>query len=482
MRSLQLRFAIVVAFAAIWTSLSIPQASAQAGLNTSGSSNCTLADFDTTIRFVNGPGDYFTLVFDKLNISMVTCVFDGAMYGPSLVPVAVEGHKQVDICYDCENRLPNGFYPIIPPLRVPPETVVRQTFRWKTVRHDSEPCVHLEWLANPILLVTPSLFEPVCSDVEVSRFSLVDPKVSADMQSEKNPGKLFRLGGVKAEYYPTERFSLHVSLAHSDSTGSVNDKRCPTLYLRERSPDGATRIDEVTPLSFVGCEFHALGHAIGDWQSGFDLDSGSTSRWEGVGEHEMQIFQLASSLDAPTIRFNSSNVLKLKIIDSITAPRTWGPKVAGIAADITLDKETYQVGEDVPLHIAIEDFDAGLPLYVVDPVWDPCEVIGLQVQDATARTLPVNERYPHWSICTGHGFGPRPFPVRKVIAIEKSLGAEGWLPNHPGTYTVVVEWAPCFKPKATEAGSAISRMETYAVARAVATIKVVENAASSQPR
>jgi hypothetical protein len=50
----------------------------------------------------------------------------------------------------------------------------------------------------------------------------------------------------------------------------------------------------------------------------------------------------------------------------------------------------------------------------------------------------VNERFPNSSICMGHGFGPRPLPKGKIVPIERNLRAEGWLPNRPGTYNVVV--------------------------------------------
>jgi hypothetical protein len=55
------------------------------------------------------------------------------------------------------------------------------------------------------------------------------------------------------------------------------------------------RIDEVQPLAFKGCSQAALGYESGDWKSGFDLDSGANSRWEGIGQHEFEVFQLAGS-------------------------------------------------------------------------------------------------------------------------------------------------------------------------------------------
>ncbi len=406
--------------------------SAQAGLNLTGASNCTAVDFDTTLKFTNGPGDYYDIVIDKRNISRRTCVFDGPMYGPSMVYDQVPGFEPIGICYDCENRLSNGQYPVLHPLPIDPGQAARQVFRWKTTSSkDGKPCVQPKWTADPVLLVAPSLLKPICSDVEVSRFSLV-PSVDPTLTPQLN------LTSDKDTYYQGEFFSLRISRAESGSQSPSEGERCPTLYLRERSPDGTTRIDEVKPLSFKSCEPYALGHQPGDWQSGFEIDSGANRRWAGVGEHQVQVFQLSSSVDAPQLRFTFSNAFRFQIVDGATVPRRWGPRVEGIAADLTLDSDTFKVGEDISLHLAVANFDAEVPIYTMDPVWDPCDVVSIEVQDAHGRPLPVDGRFPNWSLCTGHGFAPRQVEKGKIIPLEKKLGAEGWLPNHPGTYTIVV--------------------------------------------
>jgi len=265
-------------------------------------------------------------------------------------------------------------------------------------------------------------------------------------------------------------FTLRVLGTEPNHETLSKEDSCPTLYLRQRSPDGATRIDEVKPLAFKGCSRTVLGHEPGDWQSGFDLDSGANSKWEGVGEHEFEVFQLSGSRDEAKIHFVSSNILRVQIADPTAIQRQWGQRVKGIAADITLDKDTYRVGEDVPLHLAIEDFNADVPIYSWDPTWDPCMVLGIELQDAGGTPLPVNERFPHSSICTGHGFGPRPFPKGKVVAIERKLRAEGWLPNHPGTYKVVITWSPCFgRRDELPTGGWTADLKPYAIVHATAT-------------
>jgi len=469
-----------VLFLSIFGMLFLALPSFGQGLNLSGSSNCTAADFDANVHFVNAPDDYYSIVIDKRNISRQPCVFDGPTYGPSLVPDRVPGDKPFALCYDCENRLPNGQYragrPLDHPLTLDPGEVARQTFRWKT-RAPSEAirCLQLQWMAGPILLVTPSLLKQICSDVEVSRFSKV-PHTDSAAQTEAADGasdQAFKLSAGKATYDAGEMFSVRLSSTVTGPMAPPRPDNCPTLYLRERSPDGSTRIDEVQPLAFQGCGRPVLGHQPGDWQSGFELNSGVNTRWMGIGEHALVVFQLAGSLDDPQLRFVSSNVLRVQLADPATIQRKWGTRVKGIAADVTLDKDTFQVGEDIPLHMAIEDFDAKVPVYSWDPVWDPCMVVGIEVQDASGHPLSPSERFPNWSICTGHGFGPRPVEKGKLIPLEQTLGMDGWLPNHPGTYAVVVTWAPCFGPKSAPARGFAADLKAYAVVHATATIRVV---------
>jgi hypothetical protein len=162
----------------------------------------------------------------------------------------------------------------------------------------------------------------------------------------------------------------------------------------------------------------------------------------GIGEHTLEVWQLVNVAGEGQLRFAVSNVLRIQIADPSLIERKWGTPVKGIAADISLEKDMYQVGEDVPLHLAIENFDAEEMVYGDDPLWDPCGVIRIEVQDITGHTLAASERAPNWTLCTGHGFGPRPYAKGKVIPMERTLGGEGWLPNHVGTFIVVVTWAP----------------------------------------
>ncbi|MGA7929088.1 MAG: hypothetical protein WCA20_24195, partial [Candidatus Sulfotelmatobacter sp.] len=413
----------------------------ESGVNTSGASNCTIADFDTNLSFANEPNKYYAIIVNKRNISSHPCAFDAPMYGPTFYPDRVSGDRPFALCYDGENRLANGQYPLVRPVSLAPGQIVRQEFRWKTSPpSEAIRCLQPKWMSGPAMLVAPSLIKQICSDIEVSRFTLVPNSDSAATEAQANGVPRVRelkLSSDKGTYYAREGFSLRVVRTENSVQTPAKPDRCPVLYLRERSPNGATRIDEVHPLAFKGCSGSALGYESGDWESGFEVDSGANSRWEGMGEHVFAVSQLAGSTDDSQIRFLSSNDLRVQIADPSLIQRRW-ERAKGVGADITLDKDTYGLGEDVPLHLAIQDFDADVTLYTWDPLWDPCMVVGIEVQDAAGHPLPVNERFPDSSICTGHGFGPKPFAKGKVVPLERKLRAEGWLPNHPGTYTIVL--------------------------------------------
>ena len=462
--------------------LTVPSA-AQPGLNLSGASNCSVADFDTHLKFLNGPGDLFSILIEKRNISSHPCVLDRPD-GPSLMPDRATGGKPFGICYYCDERLPNGQSTVIPPITVDPGQIASETFRWKTVPTTPDvQCMQLQAIFGPVLVVAPSLLKKVCSDVDVSRFRLGPSPESADGQDQNKAAAApaFRLTSPRNRYNLGESFSVLLTPIRRSAAATPQTDHCPIFYLRERSPDGATRIDEVQPISSVGCRSFMPGRRNIASPTSFEIDSGSGSHWAGIGEHSLEVLQVVGSPDDLQIQFISSNILRFQVADPAAIQRKWGPRLNGIAADVTIDKETFGVGEDVPLHIAVADFGAPVVIYSIDPVWDPGAVV-VQVLDAAGQPLSTNQRFPDQALRMGHGFGPRPIEKGKLIPIESTLAAEGWLPVHPGTYIVQVTWAPCTGELAGSKSNAamIGRPELkpYAVVHATATIHIVGDAKS----
>ena len=448
-----------------------------------GSTNappCKVADLETSVQFINGPGNYFTVAFNMRNISDHSCVQDGPLYGPSFAPDRVPGEKPFALCYYCEERLPNGQHPAASPLTLDSDQLSHLTFRWKVVAPDETvQCLHPNWMTGPMQVEAPALLKKICSDIDVGRYGPGPFRGSAPMEDQtpdEGQTQLFELTSDRSIYYEGESFYLHASLVEPSTPTPSNTDSCPALYLWERSPDGGTRFDPAVPAAFKGCGTLVLGMEPSDWQSGFELDSGARSRWGGLGEHTFEIFQVAGSPDDGQIHFFHSNILHIQIADASIIPRKWGPMAKGLAVDVTVDKDTFRLGEDVPLHIALENFDATAPVYGPDPAMDPCSVVGIEVHGAGGETLSMYERFPDHFVCMGHGASSR-YLKGKVIPLERTLDSEGWLPNHPGIYTVVVTWAPWDDSKNESTVPGIRALgpdeKPYAIARSSTTILIV---------
>lgn len=202
----------------------------------------------------------------------------------------------------------------------------------------------------------------------------------------------------------------------------------------------------MTGAGFVGCHPYWPGRQKGNWNTGFPIEGGAGSHWEGLGEHQFQLFEQIQTQGGTGPTFRHTQILTLQIADPSKISRKWGPRVNGVAADVSLDKTTYQLNEDIPLHLAVENFNAADSVRASDPLWDPCSAISIRVLDAHGNPLPANSRQG-MNLCRGHGFGPnKEFSQGKLYPIERSLTNEGWLPKEPGTYTIVVTWTPLIAP------------------------------------
>jgi hypothetical protein len=293
-------------------------------------------------------------------------------------------------------------------------------------------------MAGSVLINAPTLLKQVCSDVEGGVYE------SGPFRAKSEDSALLVLSAPKPSFFLDEQFFLTVvgPRIAKDEAGP-----CPKLFRLERSPDGFTRLDALTGAGFVGCQSYWPGRQKGNWNTGFPIEAGASSHWAGLGEHQFQVFEQIEAMGSPNPTFRHSQILTLQIADPSTITRTWGPRVNGVAADVTLDKSTYQVNEDISLHLAVENFNAAGSVHAWDPLWDPCSAISIRVLDIQGKDLPDNSRQG-MNLCSGHGFGPnKEFSQGKLYPIERSLTNEGWLPKEPGTYTIVVTWTPLIGSK-----------------------------------
>jgi hypothetical protein len=442
---------------------------------------------DLEIHFLpfNDPGHYFNLVVTGRNISGHTCSFDSDAFWPSLDETysddweVSEGRRvPYPECNDCKYGFRDGRkWAPVPPVN--PGDVVAETFRWKTRPPESGlACLNADSLSMPAgLLVAPSLLKNVCSEISMVRVDVTRSEESTPSQDRSGSGRQepeLQLTTSKSTYFSGERFSLHIARSKPENPIPNGDDACPTFYVWYRSSEtGRSRTDEAEPRNFKGCSNNQYTAEPGDWDSGFDVTATTT---EGeAGETEYQVFARTSSLSNSRYQFLSSNILRVRGVDSTKIERKW-VRAKGIAADITLDKDTYQVGEDIPLHMAIANLDAKVPIYAVSPEWDGCWAFELEVLDSAGRQIPDKDRFQTFPWCEGHGFGPMAFKKGLVDPLERHLKSMGWLPNHAGTYIIVLRWhtetGPIELDNVTGVWQKIT-LSPYATVQAAATIHIV---------
>jgi hypothetical protein len=123
--------------------------------------------------------------------------------------------------------------------------------------------------------------------------------------------------------------------------------------------------------------------------------------------------------------------------------QTWGPVEKGVRAGLTIDRLTYAVGEDVPLHIALENISAthliyGEPFRPRLAFGKDVASIRVTVQDEDGPLTP-SESFGI-EVTSGPAVCPAPYPPGNPMQIEKSLRRVGQLPSNPGTYKITVTW------------------------------------------
>jgi hypothetical protein len=432
--------------------------------------NCTKADLAIHFGFFRGPQDSLNLSVLGQNVSGRACLFDGYIFYPSVVPPydspprdPAKGAAWPE-CKDCKYDQRNGEYFDSHPL-VPPGAVVRKVFRWKTVPSPGPVgCLDAQWISAPsYLLVTPSFLKNICSDIAVVSVD-VFPMPGPEGSTPGAASGLLQVSAPKSTFNDREIFSLRVS-------GDRHDEY-RHLFVWHRNPDGETRMDEVTAKAATGTANNEFLDGKPEAMREFEVNSGAGYRWMGPGEHELQVLSQIAPFSDDHLHFAASNVLHIQVIDAKAAQRNW-VRLNGLGVSLTLDKPTYQVGEDIPLHLAIANFDAKTPVFSWDPDGDPCFAVGVEVLDANGHPLGEADRVRSGPVCFGHGWGPRPFENGKIVALEWHLESEGWLPNRPGIYTIVITWCTTTGSVEENAGGWTAHLNSYPSPEARAIVRIV---------
>jgi hypothetical protein len=407
--------------------------------------DCSAENVDPDIKVPTSRDNSQAVEIRLLNVSGHSCYLRGELAANFMTvkkgaPITT---NPVQFCYDCG---PNRQTRWSEPLLLGNARAMQQTFAWTNKLVPGEtPCVQINllelFLGNKMLVLfqTQNPIFAVCSTIQVSPFSILPKDDATKLQEDGGIAKSLKLTAEKDTYYVGQRIRLRLQVEESDTGALSIEQECQLLFERVRSPEGLTRIDQVGAAWDTDCKVEAASKLSSKRTVTLDINSGHNNRWGGVGEHVIQFIDAGNERGNEWLPSAASNILHLRIVDPSTIKRAWGQSVEGLAANVTIDQDSYGLGQDVALHLAVENFAAVVPIYGASPVWNPCDVLEVEVRDSTGRQISGNHPWP----CMGGGpSGAWRYPNGKLIPLEWSLGPLGMLPDRPGVYTVMATWKP----------------------------------------
>jgi len=404
-------------------------------------------DLDLTLQIADGPNHDYVLAVNFRNISSNTCTLNRAADEPSFYLNAAPPSGWFAGCstvnagslYECA---PSRASVAGPGVTLAPGATGHQEYRWKTApSHAGEPCVQTHWMDNTVnqdrvqfLLLSKSLLKPICSEVTAGPY--LSGAFTSDAVAAGVPLPTLRAESDKNNYYVRESAPMRVLVHDPGGLLPRDQDSCPVVLVRLRyPPGGGTRFEEAWNHK---CTIDAPGGVLTE-ETVLGISQLRT------GDNDVQISALAA-LRGRQFLVNDPRSLHWNVAEAPSSARQWGPQVHGLAVSLTLDKETYALRRDIPLHIAMQNFAAGVPIFGDSPIWDP-PAVKVEVRDACGVPLTPSDE----AIWTGHGLCATYAPGQPV-SNELTLRQMGLLPKVPGSYTVVVTWKPltgasCDSPK-----------------------------------
>ncbi len=455
--------------------------------------DCTAADLDTSYQFANTPPTE-RLGVNFRNLSQRPCQLrpgPGVMFGDYRHGHNIWTNQRSNIC-DADGKLR-----LVTPVILAVGAVAHIVIAWETEPGGSEtpfardeqgksyanPCEvryanvgascqeggQLNSYVNVDLkhgydIWADTLLGDVCSTVRVDSYSL--GPFASDYQGDdlQKQGpitvKITPSGGV---LYSNDTFWLHTEIGDPDGVLTLNNSSCPPLFLRTRALDGTTKFSQLGGSCSVTRAEQGAGRSIR-----LDIPTPGWGALMEAGERTVEVLALVGSPHAPKVKMVSSNALTVHIVDPATIPRTWGPQTNGLAVSLFLDKDTYAVGEDVPLRMAVENFSAEASIASGEL---PCFAgITFEVQDSSGQL--VQPTGGGGLVCTGHGWTigyPKGKPVPVLGYTLRRLQA---LPESSGVYTVTAIW----NAASVAAGGEQQAGNFFALARPLVPYAVVRSA------
>lgn len=389
--------------------------------------DCTAPDLDTTYQFTNEPPTERVILTFR-NISNHPCMLhsgEGVMFNDYR-----HGHNiWTKDCRNCRTTTKN-----IGPIELQVGGSAQMIVTWQTLgAPGGEPCQQGGAMnGNAWDIWAVSLLGDVCSVVYVDSYlpQDIDQQEKGFQSKSALEGEpiSIALAASGDTAYSLDSFWLHVNIVDRAGTLGLNKNSCPLLFLRTRGSDGSTSLQEISGQCHISPLAESSGKAIR-----LDL---STMGWGALGapvDHSVQLFAVLGSAQAPRVTMVGSNIVNIRTLDPATIPRTWGPESLGLAISLFLDKDTYRLGEDIPLRMALENFSADVNIASGEL---PCSA-GLSYEVVDSNGQKQNSTSME---CTGHGWIIG-YPKGKVVPVTGvTLRSLGLLPDRPGTYFVAATW------------------------------------------
>jgi hypothetical protein len=408
-----------------------------------GLRNCEGDDLDIWYAPPDRTANPASMIIHFQNIWTHSCV---VFYNPgfSFIKGQLFDRADVSFCERCSTPDEEPTWQNKPNLILPPNGRGVVTLRFSTSPYPQSICKETNGLivgtfhkAFNVLKETHIRWSDplqVCSRVQVA---LISPE---EFETGRTPGADSRISleltSERATYYDGEQISIHAKVEGPANLLPVDSRSCLKLFQRSRAPGGSTRYDPI--LWSTACNASASEVPGSNRVVEMDFDAGHRTQWSGHGEHRLDLLYIVPPEAQEGAVFARSNTLHLEIADASLIARTWGPKTEGVAADITLDHDTYAFGKDVALHVAVENFDSPVGVYALS---GRCEGI-VRIEVRTAEGLPVKSSGPVGWNCSGVKLsGLAEYPRGKVVAQELTLRELGLLPDRPGSFTVSAFWS-----------------------------------------
>jgi len=164
--------------------------------------------------------------------------------------------------------------------------------------------------------------------------------------------------------------------------------------------------------------------------------------WEGLGR------SLKAVLCVCCFGSLSLSAQQNVAVNQTTATINWGDEQNGVRIGISSDKPNYQLGEDILIHVLLENVTASRPVFGEPfrprPAYDS-ELGGVQIA-VLDEDGPLPVRLDDSIIIGRLGGGPSicpaPFLPGVPVTLDRNLRRIGLLPPNPGTYKIVAIWKP----------------------------------------